>query len=187
MLRLGDGSFARLASGSLALLLLAACGGSIPGPTVTSPFTARDQQLFDDGLDLMEDPDALHGQWRTDWERELTERLDRSDAIVEGDVISVHEDSDPDQRTSYRVILSVRKVHRGELGPGVTEVSLMAREGSLGYGSIASNPERILRLPFVAFMKYAEAPVRPVPHFHLTPPSLALRRALSVLDKEKKD
>jgi hypothetical protein len=175
----------RLIAASLLVATAVACGGSIPGPAVSSPFTARDRQLFDDGLDLMEDPDSLHGQWRTDWERELTERLDRSDAIVEGDVVSVHEDSDPDKRTSYRVVLNVRNVHRGQLGAGVTEVSLMAREGSLGYGSIASNPERVLRLPFVAFMKYVEEPARLVPHFHLTPPSIALRRALAVLPKEK--
>lgn len=172
---------------SLGLSLITACGGTVPGPEVTSPFTDRDGRLFDDGVDRMEDPDSLQGQWRADWEQELTERLDRSDAIIEGDAISVHVDSDPDKRKSYRIVLKVRKVHRGRLGAGVSEVSLSAREGSLGYGSIASNPERILQRPFVAFMKYVEAPVRPRAHFHLTPPSIALRRALAVIAKEKED
>jgi hypothetical protein len=175
----------------LAVLLLASvgvagCGASRPGPAVSSPFTERDKQLFDDGFDLMEDPDALHCQWRIDWEHELTERLDRSDAIVEGEIVSTHVDTDPDQRKSYRVVLSVRKAHRGALGHGVNEVSLAAREGSLGYASLAGNPERILRLPFVAFMKYADVAGRPVAHFHLTPPSLALRRALAELAREDK-
>jgi len=162
-----------------------ACGGSVPGPTVTSPFTGRDAQLFDDGLDLMEDPDALHGQWRADWERELTERIGRSDAIVEGEVATIHVDSDLDKRKSYRIVLKVRKVYRGDLGPGVTEISLITREGALGYGGIASNPDRALRRPFVAFMKYVQAPARPRAHFHLTPPSIALRRALVVVSQGK--
>ena len=176
----------RLCLMTLALAIGTGCGASRPGPAVSSPFSERDAQLFDDGVDLMEDPDALHGQWRIDWERELTQRLDRSDAIVEGEIISTHVDSDPDQRKSYRVVLTVRKVHRGFLERGATEVSLTAREGSLGYGSVASNPERILRLPFVAFMKYVEGPTHPVAHFHLTPPSIALRRALSELAREDK-
>ena len=117
----------------------------------------------------------------------MTDRLDRSDVIVEGEVVSVHVDSDPDQRKSYRVVLNVHKVHRGQLGNGVREVALSSREGALGYGSVASNPERILRRPFVAFMKYVEAPARPLAHFHLTPPSIALRRALAVLEAAKKE
>ena len=163
-----------------------ACAGSVPGPEVTSPFTVEDEQLFDDGLDLMEDPDALHGQWRADWEQELTGRLERSDAIVEGEVVAVHADQNPDKRVNYRVVLSVRKVHRGHLGEGVSEVALISREGQVGYRSIAGNPQRILRLPFVAFMKYVEAPGRPFAHFHMTPPSIALRRGLSSLPKEEK-
>jgi hypothetical protein len=169
----------------LATLLNASCAGSVPGPEVTSPFTARDEQLFDDGVDLMEDPDALHGQWREDWEQELSDRLQRSDAIVEGEVVAVHADENPDKRVNYRVVINVRKVHRGHLGKGVTEVALTSREGAVGYGSIASNPQRILRLPFVAFMKYVEAPGQPAAHFHITPPSIALRRGLATLPKEE--
>jgi hypothetical protein len=171
---------------SLLAALSGSCAGSVPGPEVTSPFTARDEKLFDDGLDLMEDPDALHGQWREDWEHELSDRLERADAIVEGEVVAVHADTNPDKRVNYRVVMNVRKVHRGHLGEGVTEVALISREGAVGYGSIASNPQRILRLPFVAFMKYVEAPLRPFAHFHMTPPSIALRRGLAALPKEDK-
>jgi hypothetical protein len=170
---------------SVIVALVASCAGSVPGPTVSSPFTVRDEQLFDNGVDLMEDPDALHGQWRKDWEHELTDRLERSDAIVEGEVVAVHADENPDKRVNYRVVMNVRKVHRGQLGLGVTEVALTSREGAVGYGSIASNPQRILRLPFVAFMKYVEASGRPVAHFHMTPPSIALRRGLSTLPKDE--
>lgn len=155
-------------------LIAAACGGAQTGPVISSPFERRDAQLFDDGLDLMEDPDSLHGQWRSDWEAELTERVERSDAIVEGEVLAVHTDIDPDKRTSYRVVLDIRQVHRGNMAKG--EHSLVAQEGSLGYRSLAGNPERVLRRQFVAFIKYAEAPGRPIAHFHLTPPSIALRR-----------
>lgn len=177
----------RLGAVTAVLALVVGCGASRPGPAVSSPFTDRDAQLFDDGVDLMEDPDALHGSWLADWHRELSERLERSDVIVEGDVISTHVDSDPDQRKTYRVVLAVRRVHHGDLGEGVSEVSLTSREGSLGYASIASNPERVLRRPFVAFMKYVEGPRGPVARFHITPPSIPLRRALAVLaDEENK-
>jgi hypothetical protein len=164
-------------------LFVSACGSTQKGPTVSSPFEPRDAQLFDDGMDLMEDPDSLHGQWRADWEGELTERIERSDAVVEGTVVAVHADSDPDKRTSYRVVLNVERVHRGEVDG--KETSLVAREGALGYRSIAGNPERMLRRQFVAFIKYAEAPVRPIAHFHLTPPSIALRRGFEAGNKQK--
>lgn len=170
-------SFAALA------IVIAACGGSRQGPIVSSPFEQRDAQLFDDGMDLMEDPDSLHGQWRADWEGELTERIERSDVVVEGSVLAVHADSDPDKRTSYRVVLSVVHVHQGRMDS--KETSLIAREGALGYRSIAVNPERLLRRQFVAFIKYAEAPGRPVAHFHLTPPSIALRRGFEAGNKSK--
>jgi hypothetical protein len=165
------------------MIVTAACGGSQKGPTISSPFEARDAQLFDDGMDLMQDPDSLHGQWRADWEGELTERIERSDVVVEGEVIAVHEDSDPDKRTSYRVVLTVERVHQGRMDS--SETSLIAREGALGYRSIAANPERLLRRPFVAFIKYAEAPGRPVAHFHLTPPSTALQRGFEAGNKSK--
>jgi hypothetical protein len=161
-----------------------ACGGSHQGgPTVSSPFEPRDAQLFDDGMDLMEDPDSLHGQWRADWEHELTERIERSDVVVEGEVVAVHADTDPDKRTSHRVVLSVGRVHRGHMPAG--ETSLVAREGALGFRSIAGKPERLLRRQFVAFIKYAEAPGRPIAHFHLTPPSVALRRGFEAGNKSK--
>jgi hypothetical protein len=169
----------------LLLMSSASCAGTVPGPEVTSPFTARDEQLFDDGVDLMEDPDALHGQWREDWEHELSGRFERSDAIVEGEVVAVHADENPDKRVNFRVVMNVRKVHRGHLGAGVTEVALTSREGAVGYRSVASNPQRILRLPFVAFMKYVEESGRPTAHFHITPPSVALRRGLATLPKEE--
>jgi hypothetical protein len=162
------------------------CGASLQGPSVSSPFTQRDASLFDDGVDLMQDPDALHGQWREDWERELTERMERSDVVFEGVLLAVQVDSDPDQRESYRALISVGKVHRGDLF-GAKEVALISREGALGYNTFKGNPERLLRKPFMAFLKYADAPdgsPKPVAHFHISPPSIAMRRGF-VGDKAK--
>jgi hypothetical protein len=161
----------------LGLLLCAACGASRPGPQVTSPFSERDATLFDDGVDLLEDPDALAGQWRTAWEDELSERVERGDSIVEGTVTRLNAQADPDQRTSYRIELRVERVHRGH--PGKKELTLISREGALGYPSLASNPDRVLGRAFIAFIKYVEGPRKePVPRFHLTPPSVALRRGI---------
>lgn len=172
---------------ALTALTASACGASRQGPSVSSPFTERDATLFEDGVDMMVDPDALHGQWRQDWEEELTERIEHSDVVFEGELISIQVDSDPDQRKSYRAALAVTHVHRGDLY-GAKEVALVTREGALGYASIASDPERLLRHSYMAFVKYAEAPdgaPRPIAHFHIAPPSLAMHRAL-IGDRAKK-
>ena len=164
---------------ALGMLVGAACGGS--GKRVAQPgeFSARHAQLFDDGVDLIEDPDSLQGRWRSDWELELDQRLDDSDLVASGKVTTVREEIDPEQRASYHLLFLVGKAFKGEPRDRDNEVSLAAREGAAGYSSVQQNREHMMERDLVVFVRYAVDPDGAVtPHFHLMPTSPAVTRGL---------
>jgi hypothetical protein len=153
-----------------------ACGGS--GKRVTQPgeFTTEHALLFDDGVDLIENPDALQGRWLSDWQRELDLRLVDADAVASGQVTTVREEIDPEQRASYHLLFQVRKKFKGKLRD---EVSLATREGASGYASVKQHRDNVIGRDLVVFVRYAVAADGAVtPHFHMMPQSPAVTRGL---------
>jgi len=149
---------------------LAGCGGSkSSGPGAEHPLTAQQAALFEDGVDMLEDPNALQDTWRTDWDQETRERIAQSDQIALGDVTTVRTQEDPGQTVSYYVVISVAKTLLGE--PVGSELVLTAREGAAGYGKLGEQRDRLLRKSVVAFVKHAKEGTRVVSHFHLAMPS----------------
>jgi hypothetical protein len=161
----------------LSLFVLAApmagCGASaVHGkPQVTSPFGVREAQLFEDGVDLIEDPKGLEGQWRDDWENDLNERIAASDLISTGIATTLRTDVDLQKHTSYRVVFAVDRVFKG--AKPSSELTLLSIAGAGGYGSIERDRQHMLNRNLVVFLKYADAPDGKgiVAHFHLSPPS----------------
>ena len=154
------------------LVALAMAGGGSSGPAVrvTSPFTAEHAAVFDDGADFVARPDALDGDWREDWDRDLQKRVGFSDAIGVVTVTTLRTDTDLDRRTTYRLICHVDRMLYGE-SPG-EEFELVVREGSDGYASVDGNDRRILQKTFVLFMKWYQPPAGQVAvHWHLSPAS----------------
>jgi hypothetical protein len=169
-------------------LALSACGGSKQGkPTVTSEFGVREAQLFEDGVDLIEDPSGLEGQWRDDWENDLNERISKSDLIASGTVTTLRTDVDLEKRTSYRVVFAVEHVFKGE--KTAPELTLVSIAGAGGYASIERDREHMLNQKLVAFVKYAEAPqgsgAEVISHFHLSPPSDVVLARIREFDARK--
>jgi hypothetical protein len=162
-----------------------ACGGSA---TRSAPleFTARHAELFDDGIDLIGDPDGLQGRWRSDWEADADARVAEADWIAAGTVTAIRVETDPEGRISYHVQLRIERKLKGE--PPEGEVSMASREGAAGYASVRQQRAYMLQRGFVALVRYAagEAGGRPVAHFHLSPPSAGLTRAVE-RDEAKRD
>jgi hypothetical protein len=152
----------------LMVLSCAACGAQgAQGPQPKSEFSVQDAALFEDGVDLIEDPNQLEGQWRTDWDRQLDQRIAQSDLVALGTVTTLRADVDLEQRTSYQVVVAVERTLEGKASGG--DLNLVTRQGSGGYAGIDSHSTQLLNRKVVAFVKYAAGPDNAViAHFHLS-------------------
>jgi hypothetical protein len=150
---------------------IACGGGGAAGPTVTSEFTDEDAEIFDDGIDFIEDPEGLDGRWQSDWERDLERRVSGADLIAEVEVVTLRLDTDPEQRRTYRLIGRFESIVFGERPD--EDIALVVPEGAPGFSSVADNENRLLNERFVVYVKWYHneevAGVRP--HFHLAPAS----------------
>jgi hypothetical protein len=170
------------------LLSLGACGGAeqVVRREPLPPLTEEQAVLFDDGVDLIEDPAALEGRWYEDWQQELERRLAEADEVALGKVQTVRADVDLSRRTSYRVVFTVEHAFKGDPG---NELTLSVRDSALGYASVERNRERLLQRTFVAFIKRAgsdDGLAVEVPHFHLTPPSAPLDKRLERFEADQR-
>lgn len=148
---------------------LLACGGGEPEALVGAPLSAEDRQLFDDGLDLVADPEALEGEWRRTWSQELDQRVRRADVVAYVRVETMRTDVDLDRRTTYRILVKGEQELLGELP--ADGVELRAREGDRGYNTVEGQDERILDQQFVLFLKWdrPEGSTSVTPRWHLAP------------------
>jgi hypothetical protein len=166
------------------LLCASACGGS--GASVVKPgeFNAQHALLFDDGVDLIEDPSGLSGRWRDDWESELGQRLELADVVASGTVSTVREEIDPEGHASYHVLFRVHKAFKGK--PRGSEIILGSHEGASGFASIEQHREHMVDRNMIVFVRYAAGTDTSLsavtPHFHMMPPSDAVARALQRYD-----
>ncbi|MDH3625225.1 MAG: hypothetical protein OES69_05305 [Myxococcales bacterium] len=147
--------------------LLGCARGSSTVPTVE--FAAEDEFLFDNSVDLVDKPAIVESEWRGKFERRVT----RADVIA---VIKIESlSSDEDRRgSSYRL---TARVIDGLKGRSNRELILRAHDDEPGFQSVRVNEDRLLRDPFVAFVKWkndAEAD-QPLPRWHLSPDSPEVR------------
>ncbi len=173
--------------GTIVWLLMVGCGGGQPGPTVTgAPLTAEEALLFDDGADFVADPEALEGQWRRDWSRELDQRVRRSDVIAYVTVQTVRTDTDLDRRQTYRLFVDER---RTLLGTFPADLVLRTREGERGYGTVEGSEGRLLDQDFVLFLKWElpEGATEPVPRWHLSPGADDVKARVEYLIERRRD
>jgi hypothetical protein len=153
----------------LLVLCLFHCGGGAPAEVVGSPLTAEDIQYFEDGIDLVADPESLEGEWRRQWSTELDQRVQRADVVAYVRVRTVRTDTDLDRRTTYRIQVESERDLVGTLP--ADGVELRSREGEVGFGTIDGNEQRILDRPFVLFLKWDRptGAATATPRFHLSP------------------
>ena len=109
-----------------AALAATGCGGSQAKAVTPDEFTAEHAVLFDDGIDLIEDPEGLQGRWKSDYELELEHRAEAADVVVSGVVTTVRVEQDPEMRSTFHLLFRRDQVLKGE-----TEEAEFAHLGSL--------------------------------------------------------
>jgi len=177
---------ARWMSLAPAFLALACGGASVPDrPQTAPPLTAEEEQLFEDGVDFVGDPETLEGRWRQDWSRELDQRVRRSDVVARVTVETLRTDTDLDRRVTYRLVVASEETY---IGTFPRDLTLSSMEGDSGYGTLAGNDRRILDQDFVLFLKWAGAEGEVVPRWHHSPASeQVVTRTEWLLDRRRAD
>ena len=66
----------------LLLFALAGCGASGPIQRDITPFTAEHEPAFENGLDMVRDPEALGGAWLRTWEEDIDRRVTLADVVA---------------------------------------------------------------------------------------------------------
>ncbi len=146
---------------------------------VSSPLTADDVRVLDNGVDFLADANSLAGQWLESWSEEMDLRIGRADLIVVLQVNAMHTDTDLERHTSHRLAATVLETMRGD---APDEINLASHRDDPGYPTLERSTSRVLEARFVAFVKWTQpggegAPV--VARWHLSPDSEAVRDYVS--------
>ena len=161
---------------SVALLLVATgCGGSRKH-VVVADFRPGDEEVFDDALDLVASPAIVEGEWGGDFER----RVDRADLIAVVEIETLRSNVNLDRRTTYLLSAGVREALKGR---AVRDLVLQVGDHKAGFDTVRANEDRLLRDPFVAFVKWqhGSAPSELRARWHLSPASLGVREKIAFL------
>jgi len=110
-----------------------------------------DKLLFDDGVDMIGEPDGLSGRWADDWNRELRERVVRSDMIALLTVNTLTTDVDPAKHSTHRLVADVGDVLKGSYEG---ELGLASPQDAIGFDSVDRERTDILHKPMVVFAKW---------------------------------
>ena len=143
-----------------------------------SEFTASDAALFDDAVDLAESPVIADDVWGP-----FAHRVGRADLIAVIRVESLSSDL-VRRRSAYRIAVRIEERLKGD---HATDLILRVEDQQPGYRTVQANEERLLRDPFIAFIKWetetgsSEAPVS---RWHLSPASEEARQQVERLLRE---
>ncbi|MCB9591332.1 MAG: hypothetical protein H6719_01260 [Sandaracinaceae bacterium] len=168
-----------------ALLLLSACGGAGQVERIVTPFTAEHEPVFENGLDLVRDPEALGGAWLGTWEEDLDARVSLADLVLLVTVQTIRQDTDLDRRDTFRLVVHVDRRYLGEIED---ELTLVVRENQPGFQTIETNERHLLQQQFIAFIKWqrdeTDGEVRA--RWHLAPATEAVAERTRTLLAERR-
>lgn len=176
----------------LALATLGAGCGSATPQVVVTPMTPEGESAFENGVDFYDDPSLLEGSWLDNWEQEIEHRVALSDAIAVVHITTVRRDTDLERHDTYHLVAAVDSSRFGDMP---TEVSLAAREGEVGFGTIAGNDERLLTPPadhpdhFILFLKWSHDDAgATVARWHISPAGAGVvQRVNSLIELRRQD
>ena len=78
---------------------------------------ASTRVLFDDGVDLIEDPEGLQGRWKSDWEtRARRSAPKRPTWSASGEVTTVRIEQDPEMRSTFHLLFRIEQRAQGRDG-----------------------------------------------------------------------
>lgn len=175
----------RVVLASFVALVLGSCGAAAPRHVIT-PMTPEAELSFENGIDFIDDPALLEGSWLEDWQREVTQRSNLSDAVLIVRIRAIHENQDLDRNLSYRISVHVDTVR---FGTGIEDdMVFVSRQNEAGYASVHENESRLLNQQFVAFVRWVEGEGgAAVPRWHLSPATDRVVRRVGVLLDQRRD
>ncbi|MEM6962833.1 MAG: hypothetical protein AAF550_13990, partial [Myxococcota bacterium] len=135
----------------LSFLLLIGCSSPSSHVHRFPRFPPELAGIFDHGVDLIENPSALQGQWKSDWFHELRTRVESADRIVLLSVHTIRTDTDPNRRTTYRIVATVLEELHGTVGED--DVLLSVSDSDRGYAGVRLSQSRILNQRFIGFIR----------------------------------
>ncbi len=160
------------------ILAIASLGISCAGATSNVPTTtyeAGDAPYFDHSIDFVESPAIVEGEWRGAFEQRVL-RADLIAAVrVQSSVAEVVQ-----RRAALRLMVRVLERFKGASGK---EIELRVEDEQPGYATVEDSEDRIVREPWIAFIKWENVGggKAPVPHWHLSPDTAAVRAKIEYL------
>lgn len=156
----------------LACAVIQCAGTSTQAPH--TGFRESDLAIFDDAVDLVENPLIIEGT-RGAFER----RVERADLIAVVRVESLSSDFIR-RRSAYRLAVRIEQRLKGN---APAELMLRVDADQPGYHTVQTNEDLLLRDPFIAFVKWEphSADAEAVNHWHLSPATNAAREQIEIL------
>lgn len=178
---------AGLAPLGLALVGLASCGSSAPRIVVT-PMTGAQAAVFENGIDYIDDPALLEGNWLETWEQEIDLRVRSSDVVAYVRITTMRTDTDLERNETHRLVAHIDTLRLGDGIEEGSELELVVREGDPGFDTVHNQDRRILNQRFAAFVKWTQEsegmPI--VGRWHLSPASeRVVRRVNSLVEARR--
>ncbi|MGD8316128.1 MAG: hypothetical protein PVH21_09820 [Myxococcales bacterium] len=168
----------------LLVALLSCCAIQCAGASSNAPeteFRESDLDLFDDAVDLVENPLVIESM-----QGAFERRVARADLIAIVRVESLSSDFIR-RRSAYRLAVRIEQRLKGS---APAEMVLRVEADQPGYRTVQKHEDLLLRNAFIAFVKWEphSADAEPVNHWHLSPASnVALDQVQLVLSKPAAD
>lgn len=152
-------------------VLSVGCGAELtppPSAPPAPPYTERDAQLFDDGVEARALGLEISGSSAKD-DRLLSDRVEASDGVVRARVVTVTSKAE-DSGTALQLSLHAVETVAGKHAPS-GDFTLLASPRSPAAGLLGASEGRIVGMTFVVFVR-GFAPANPaesdsVLHFHI--------------------
>jgi len=154
---------------AIAAVSLAAigCGGAF---ATGRPWdAAAEATVFDDGIDVLDDPAKLAGEWAFRARQDLDARSNLADMVAVVTIVSVQTTKDVDGTEARRIDARVNDLLYGAAPD--RSLALKSSATSLGY-SLVTRHEGRLTGSFIVFLRWFEQEDGTIGHhFHLSPSS----------------
>ena len=162
--------------------VVAGCGTAFKTGKSWDPKEAR---LFDDGIDVIADMSTLSGKWEYDMKNELDARTNLADTVAIVEVLAVQTNEDIDGVMSKN--LDARIVDFVYGASPSREITLKSNQNSLGYALIARHEARLVG-EHIVFLRWFDGEDGALAnHFHISPASPELVKAVRQMTEARKE
>jgi hypothetical protein len=150
--------------------VMAGCGGGFTAGRDWDP--ATEATVFDDGIDLIDDPAKLSGEWEFQARQDVDARSNLADMVAVVNILSVQTTKDVDGTEAQRIDARVEKTMYGA-SPGRT-LALKSPSSALGYALITRHEGRLTGTYIVFLRWFDQGDGTLGHHFHISPASATI-------------